>query len=78
MVDVAAKDVNASKLFNESCLEIGSVGDGVEGTSFLRWDGLKGDEQLDRVVAPGEGEFVEYRRQPGIEIIGQSATGVSD
>ena len=54
------------------------VNDGVEGTFFLRWNGLKGDEQLDRVVAPGEGESVEDRRQPGIEIIGQFAPGVSD
>ena len=78
MVDIAAKDVDASELFDEPCFEGVPVGDGIEGTSFLRWDGLKGDEQLGRVVALDEGESVEGRRQPGIEIIGLSAPGVSD
>ena len=78
MVDVAAEDVDASELFDEPCFEGVLVGDGVEGTSFLSWHGLKGDEQLGRVVALGEGESVEGRRQPGIEIIGLSTPGVSD
>ena len=78
MVDVAAEDVDASELFYEPCFEGVPVGDGIEGTSFLSWHGLKGDEQLGRVVALGEGESVEGGGQPGIEIIGFSAPHVSD
>ena len=39
---------------------------------------MESEEQLGRVVAPGEGESVEGRGQPGIEVIGQSAPVVSD
>ena len=35
LIDVAAKDVDASKFLNESCLEAGPVGDGVEGSPFV-------------------------------------------
>ena len=35
LVGVAAKDVDASKFFNEPCLEDGLVVDGVEGTFFI-------------------------------------------
>ena len=78
MVDVAAKDVDTSELFDEPCFEGVPVGDGIEGASFLRWHGLKGDEQIGRVVTLGEGESFEGGRQPGIEIIGFSAPHVSD
>ena len=39
---------------------------------------LESEKQLGRIVAPGEGESVEDRGQPGIEVIGQSAPVVSD
>ena len=39
---------------------------------------MESEEQLDRVVAPGEGESIEDRGQPGKEVIGQSAPVVSD
>ena len=38
---------------------------------------MESEDQLGRVVAPGEGEFVEDREQPGIEVVGQSASVVS-
>ena len=78
MVDVAAKDVNASEFLDESCLEAGPVGDGVEGASFVQWDGLESENKFGRVVASSEVESVEDRGQPGIEIIGQSTPVVSD
>ena len=34
---------------------------------------MEGEEQLGRVIAPGEGEPVEDCGQPGIEVVGQSA-----
>ena len=39
---------------------------------------MESEDQLGRIVAPGEGESVEDREQPGIEVIGQSAPVVSD
>ena len=35
LVDVVAEDVDASKFFNEPCLKVGPVVDGVEGTFFI-------------------------------------------
>ena len=55
-----------------------AVGDGVEGAPFFQWDGLESEIKFGRVVTSSEGESVEDRRQPGIEVIGQSTPVDSD
>ena len=70
MIDVAAKYVDAPEFLNESCLEAGPVGDGVEGAPFVQWDGLESENKFGRVVASSKCESVEDGGQPGIEIIG--------
>ena len=70
LVDVSAEDVNAPEFFNQFDLEDIPVGDIVEGSPLFHWDGLEGDDKLDRVVAFGEVEFVQGRGQLWVEIVG--------
>ena len=49
-----AEDVNASEFFNQFDFEHVPVGDVVEGSSLVCWDGLKGDEEPSIVGALGE------------------------
>ena len=70
LVDVSAKDVNAPEFFNQVDLEDIPVGDIDEGAPLVQWNGLEGDDDLDRVVAFGEVESVQDRGQPWVEIVG--------
>ena len=70
LVDISAKDVNAPEFFNQFDLEDIPVGDIVEGSPLVHWDGLEGDDELDRVVAFGEVESVQNGGQPWVEIVG--------
>ena len=42
LVDLSAKDVNASEFFNSCDPEGVPVSDVVEGTPFVQWDGVEG------------------------------------
>ena len=53
MIDIVAKTFYASKFLNESCLEAGPVGDGVEGAPFIQWDGLESENKFGRVITSG-------------------------
>ena len=70
LVDISAEDVNAPKFFNQFDLEDIPVSDIVEGSPMVHWDGLEGDDELDRVVTFGEVDSVQGRGQPWVEIIG--------
>ena len=70
LADVSAKDVNAPEFFNQFDLEDTPVGDIVKGSPLVHWNGLKGDDELDRVVAFGEVESVQDGGQPWVEIVG--------
>ena len=70
LVDVSAEDVNAPKFLNQVDLEVILVGDIVEGAPLVQWNGLEGDDMLDRVVAFGEVESVQDGGQPWVEILG--------
>ena len=56
--------------FNLGGQILGNLGDIVEGSPLVHWDGLEGDDELDRVVAFGEVESVQNRGQPWVEIVG--------
>ena len=70
LVNVSVEDVNAPEFFNQFDLEDIPVGDIVEGSPLVLWDGLKGDDELDRVVAIDEVESVQGGGQPWVEIVG--------
>ena len=44
---------------------------------MVHWDGLEGDDELDRVVTSSQREFVEDRGQPWVEIVGKATPFVS-
>ena len=70
LVDISAEYVNAAELFDQFGFELVPIGDIVEGSPLFHWDGLEGDDKLDRVVAFGEVEFVQGRGQLWVEIVG--------
>ena len=72
LIDISAKDVNAPKFLNQPGFETGPVGDVVEGSSLVQWDGLEGEDKFDRDVASSQGESVQDGGQPDIEVIGLS------